>query len=96
MNYPKEIRNKAIVILRKLDPETYKYKILGELMPAKKGSQYKPMHPSTVEEIYKRDMDKYDLLPTSKAFKQADKEMARFNKQKGKKNNFLELKENNA
>ncbi len=77
MNYPKEIRNKAIVILRKLDPETYKYKILGELMPAKIGSEYRPMHPSTVEEIYKRDMDKYDLLPTSKALKQADKDMAR-------------------
>ncbi len=75
MNYPKEIRNKAIVILRKLDPQTYKYKVLGELMPTLLGSEYRPMHPSTVEEIYKRDKDKYDLLPTPKALKQADKEL---------------------
>lgn len=78
MNYPKEIRNKAIVILRKLDPAAYKYKILGQLMPAKTNSGYRPMHPSTVEEIYKRDKDKYDLLPTSKALKQAKKELAKY------------------
>lgn len=82
MNYPKEIRNKAIVILRKLDPETYKYKVLGELIPAKTDSGYRAMHPSTIEEIYKRDMDKYDLLPTSKALKKADKELAKYAKKK--------------
>lgn len=77
MNYPKEIRNKAIVILRKLDPETYKYKVLGELMPTKIGSEYRPMHPSTVEEIYKRDIKKYNLLPTRKAIKQAEEALSK-------------------
>lgn len=78
MNQPNEIRNKAIVILRSLDPETYTYKVLGELMPRKKGQKYQPMHFTTVEEIYKRDKIKYDLLPTSKALKQSEKEAEDF------------------
>lgn len=73
MNYPKEIRNKAIVILRKLDPETYKYRVLGELMPTQIGSEYRAMHPSTVEQVYKRDIEKYNMLPTRKAIEQAEK-----------------------
>ena len=82
MNYPNEIRNKAIVILRKLDPETYKYRVLAELMPGKTASGYKAMHPSTIEEIYKRDMQKYDLLPTPKALQKAQTEANRYAKTK--------------
>ncbi len=77
MNYPNEIRNKAIVLLRKLDPDTYKYRVLGELMPGKIGNEYKPMHPSTIEQIYKRDLEKYNLLPTRKALKQAEEALSK-------------------
>jgi hypothetical protein len=82
MNYPNEIRNKAIVILRKLDPETYKFKVLAELMPGKTATGYKAMHLSTIEEIYKRDMYKYDLLPTTKALQKAEQEVNRYAKKK--------------
>ena len=77
MNYPNEIRNKAIVLLRKLDPDTYKYRVLGELMPGKIGTEYRPMHPSTVEQIYKRDLEKYNLLPTRKAIRQAEEALSK-------------------
>ncbi len=72
MNYPNEIRNRAIVLLRKVDPDTYKYKVLGELMPIKTTDSYRPMHVSTVERIYKRDYNKYNLQPTSKAVRQSE------------------------
>ncbi len=46
-------------------------------MPGKIGTEYRPMHPSTVEQIYKRDLEKYNLLPTRKAIRQAEEALSK-------------------
>ena len=46
------IRNRAIVVLRKLDPKMYSYGHLSELFDVQK---------HVVHKVFHRDEDKYDL-----------------------------------
>jgi len=52
MNYPNEIRNKAIVYLRKLDKETFTLPALAEMFNRSK---------QNLHNIEKRDWNKYHL-----------------------------------
>lgn len=53
MNYPNEIRNKAIILLSKADKRTFTDPILGELFGG--------LSKQTVNHIRKRDWNKYKL-----------------------------------
>jgi hypothetical protein len=52
MQILKEPRNKAIVVLKKADPETFSFQVLGDLLNISK---------QTVHEIFERDKNKYHL-----------------------------------
>ncbi len=52
MNAPNEIRNKAIVLLRKLDKDTFTDPVLGELLGITKQTVHRNRH---------RDWKKYEL-----------------------------------
>jgi DNA-directed RNA polymerase specialized sigma24 family protein len=52
MNKPNANRNKAIVLLRKLDPETFSYRVIGQVFDIKE---------STVYDICQRDWKKFKI-----------------------------------
>lgn len=47
-----EPRNKAIVVLKKVDPVTYSFKVIGDLLGIKR---------QTAHEIWERDKKKYKI-----------------------------------
>ena len=53
MNYPNETRNKAIVLLSKIDKDTFTDPVLGELFGG--------LTKQTINNIRIRDWDKYKL-----------------------------------